>query len=502
MKEHYYVALDIGSSSVKVVVGEKFHNGVNVIGTGQTFTDGVSKGMINDFDQAKNAIIDTIKKAKIASGVDIDEVFVKIPIADTKIHFTDEILRFSGQATEISGEHIEELLENVRSANLHSNEEVVSVYPVSFIVDGLHEVNDPKEMIVEDSLTVKAGVITANRTLLINLIKCVEAAGLTVLDVYSDALNYQHVLTDAEIELGAVVIDIGMDLTQFAYFERGSLKYANSVALAGRDITLDLVDEFNTTYEEADKAKEQYGHAFFDHASDDEKLMLSQTDSDQGLQVTSKDLADVIELVIEDALMSVFENIAANGINTVQGGFIITGGTSNIRGVKELVQDLVAEKVRVHIPNQMGARKPEFTSAISTLSNGIMFDELLDYVTIDNYDDYPEDSGEHVESSNQQEQPTNFFTGLFNKRKEENELQVNRDDSEVEEDELDQEDYNYPEEEDSPSYEDESVDSDEDYEDYEDDEIESRVGSEEAKETKDDSSLGSKMKKVLKNLFE
>src|SRR5699024_1610682 len=363
-----------------------------------------------------------------------------------------------------------------------------------------------------------------------NLIKCVEAAGLTVLDVYSDALNYQHVLTDAEIELGAVVIDIGMDLTQFAYFERGSLKYANSVALAGRDITLDLVDEFNTTYEEADKAKEQYGHAFFDHASDDEKLTLSQTDSDQGLQVTSKDLADVIELVIEDALMSVFENIAANGINTVQGGFIITGGTSNIRGVKELVQDLVAEKVRVHIPNQMGARKPEFTSAISTLSNGIMFDELLDYVTIDNYDDYPEDSGEHVESSNQQEQPTNFFTGLFNKRKEENEvqvnrddseveedeldqedynyheeedtqeeqptkfyndlfnkskeenkLQVNRDDSEVEEDELDQEDYNYPEEEDTPSYEDESVDSDEDYEDYEDDEIESRVGSEEAK---------------------
>src|SRR5699024_4627539 len=210
VKEHYYVALDIGSSSVKVVVGEKFHNGVNVIGTGQTFTDGVSKGMINDFDQAKNAIIDTIKKAKIASGVDIDEVFVKIPIADTKIHFTDEILRFSGQTTEISGEHIEELLENVRSANLHSNEEVVSVYPVSFIVDGLHEVNDPKEMIVEDSLTVKAGVITANRTLLINLIKCVEAAGLTVLDVYSDALNYQHVLTDAEIELGAVVIDIGM----------------------------------------------------------------------------------------------------------------------------------------------------------------------------------------------------------------------------------------------------------------------------------------------------
>src|SRR5699024_10028321 len=344
--------------------------------------------------------------------------------------------------------------------------------------------------------------VSANRTLLVNIVKCVEAAGLTILDVYSDAVNYQHVLTDAEVELGSVVIDIGLDLTQFAYYERGSLKYANSIGLAGRDITLDLVDEFNTTYDEADQAKEQYGHAFFDLASDDEKMMLQQNDSREPAEVTSKDLADVIELVVEDAFMGVFEDLAANGVINVQGGFVLTGGTANIRGVKELMQDLVAEKVRVHIPNQMGARKPEFTSAISTLSNGIMFDELLDYVTIDNYDDYPEDSGEHVESSNQQEQPTNFFTGLFNKRKEENEVQVNRDDSEVEEDGLDQEDYNYPEEEDTPSYEDESVDSDEDYEDYEDDEIESRVGSEEAKETKNDSSLGSKMKKVLKNLFE
>ena len=333
MKEHYYVALDIGSSSVKVVVGEKFHNGVNVIGTGQTFTDGVSKGMINDFDQAKHAITDTIKKAKIASGVDIDEVFVKIPIADTHIQFGEEAIRFGGEATEINGEHIEELLENVRMHDFAGQNEVVSVYPVAFIVDGLHEVNDPKEMIAEESLAVKAGVVTANRTLLINIVKCVEAAGLTILDVYSDAVNYQHVLTDAEAELGAVVIDMGLDLTQFAYYERGSLKYANSVGIAGREITLDLVEEFNTSYDEADQAKEQYGHAFFDLASDDEKVSLVQNDSAEPAEVTSKDLADVIELVIEDTLMSIFEDLAANGINNVQGGFVLTGGTANIRGI-------------------------------------------------------------------------------------------------------------------------------------------------------------------------
>lgn len=499
MKEHYYVALDIGSSSVKVVVGEKFHNGVNVIGTGQTFTDGVSKGMINDFDQAKNAITDTIKKAKIASGVDIEEVFVKIPIADTHIQFTEDAIRFGGEATEITGEHIEELLENVRIQDMAGQNEVVSVYPVSFLVDGLHEVNDPKEMIAEESLAVKAGVVSANRTLLINIVKCVEAAGLTILDVYSDAVNYQHVLTDAEIELGAVVIDMGLDLTQFAYYERGSLKYANSIGIAGRDITLDLVDEFNTTYDEADQAKEQYGHAFFDLASDDEKMLLQQNDSGEPVEVTSKDLADVIELVVEDTFMSVFEDLAKNGINNVQGGFVLTGGTANIRGVKELMQDLVAEKVRVHIPNQMGARKPEFSSAISVLSSGIMFDELLEYVTIDNYDDYPETDSQNAVNDEQEAQPANFFTGLFAKRKEENELQVNRD--EDHDNGSNEDDYNYPEEDSIEESQADNEAADDEYEDYTYDDAgtdSERID----KEPKEQGDLGSKVKKIFKNLFE
>ena len=55
MEEHYYVSIDIGSSSVKTIVGEKFHNGINVIGTGQTYTSGIKNGLIDDFDIAREA---------------------------------------------------------------------------------------------------------------------------------------------------------------------------------------------------------------------------------------------------------------------------------------------------------------------------------------------------------------------------------------------------------------------------------------------------------------
>ena len=196
MKEHYYVALDIGSTSVKAVVGEKFHDGGNVIGTGQTFTDGISKGMVKDFELARNAIKDTIKKAKIASGVDIDEVFLKMPITDTQFISGEEELRFGGVSTEINGAHIEDLLESLREKEMHGDREVITVYPNHFKVDDLHEVMDPKEMMATQSLSVSAGVILINRSLLINAVKCVEDAGMTVMDVYSDAVNYQHLFSE------------------------------------------------------------------------------------------------------------------------------------------------------------------------------------------------------------------------------------------------------------------------------------------------------------------
>lgn len=113
MEEHYYVSVDIGSSSVKAIVGEKFHNGINVIGTGQTYTNGIKNGLIDDFDLAKQAIKDTLKKASIASSVDIKEVFLKLPIISTEVFDETNKIEFH-QDTEINGTHIEEVLEGIR----------------------------------------------------------------------------------------------------------------------------------------------------------------------------------------------------------------------------------------------------------------------------------------------------------------------------------------------------------------------------------------------------
>lgn len=420
MEEHYYVSIDIGSSSVKVVVGEKFHNGINVIGTGQTFTTGIKNGMIDDFDVAQHAIKDTVKKAQIASGIEIQDVFLKMPIIYSEIHDVVHEIKFEGASTEITGEHIEDVLDGIRAKNASKDIEIIGVYPKMFKVDDLHEVTDPKEMVATQSLAVDAGVITIERSVLINILKCVESSGVHVLDVYSDAYNYQYILSPTEVELGTCVIDIGDQLTQVAYYERGTLFDADHIKIAGSDITEDISEELNITFDEAEKVKEQYGHAFYDLASEQDVFNVTQIDAESPVSFSQKDLSDIIEGTTEEIFLEVFELLQEMGLNKINGGFVLTGGTSNMLGIKELLSDMVSEKVRIHIPQQMGIRKPEFTSAISTINSGIVFDELLDYVTINNHDVPSEIEEQAVEA----EPKKGALDGLFKRKKDNVETRV------------------------------------------------------------------------------
>ncbi|MDG0819912.1 cell division protein FtsA [Staphylococcus equorum] len=420
MEEHYYVSIDIGSSSVKTIVGEKFHNGINVIGTGQTYTSGIKNGLIDDFDIAKQAVKDTIKKASIASGVDIKEVFLKLPIVGTEVFDEVNEIEFY-EDTELNGTHIESVLEGIREKNDVPETEIINAFPIKFIVDGENEVSDPKELIARHGLKVEAGVIAIQKSILINTIKCVESCGVDVLDVYSDAYNYGSVLSATEKELGTCIIDIGEDITQLAFYERGELVDAEAIEMAGRDITEDISQGLNTPYETAEKIKHQYGHAFFESASDHDVFSVDQVDSEEEAQFTQKDLADIIEARVEDIFFNVFDILQELGLTKVNGGFVVTGGSANLLGVKELLQDMVSEKVRIHTPSQMGIRKPEFSSAISTISSSITFDELLDYVTISNHDS--EEFEEEVIESDEREHSTkssgfDWFKKKSNKQEE------------------------------------------------------------------------------------
>ena len=115
--------------------------------------------------------------------------------------------------------------------------------------------------------------------------------------------------------------------------------------MAGRDITDDIAQGLNTSYETAEKVKHQYGHAFYDSATDQDIFTVEQVDSDETVQYTQKDLSDFIEARVEEIFFEVFDVLQDLGLTKVNGGFIVTGGSANLLGVKELLSDMVSEKL-------------------------------------------------------------------------------------------------------------------------------------------------------------
>lgn len=70
-KTGMYVGLDIGTTSVKVVVAEYIEGQMNIIGVGNAKSDGLNRGIVVDIDQTVQAIQRAVRQAEEKAGIQI-----------------------------------------------------------------------------------------------------------------------------------------------------------------------------------------------------------------------------------------------------------------------------------------------------------------------------------------------------------------------------------------------------------------------------------------------
>ncbi|MFP3513755.1 cell division FtsA domain-containing protein, partial [Peribacillus sp. SIMBA_075] len=66
------VSLDIGTSKVRVMIGEITNGSINIIGVGQSHSEGIKKGVIVDIDQTVHAIREAVDHAERMVDVSIE----------------------------------------------------------------------------------------------------------------------------------------------------------------------------------------------------------------------------------------------------------------------------------------------------------------------------------------------------------------------------------------------------------------------------------------------
>ena len=398
------VGLDIGSGKVCTVIGELGENDqIEIIGIGTSPSLGTRKGIIIDLEQAIQSVKESIESAERMAGIRINSAFVSIAGSHISSVNSKGVIAISGESPEIAENDIEKVIEAAKAGIVSSEKELIHTLSREFIVDGQSGISDPLGM-SGARLECKVHIVTGSITAVQNLIKCVEGAGVDIEEVIFGTLASSNaILSNAEKDLGILVIDIGAGTTEIAIFVEGGLAYSAVLPVGGIQITNDLAVGLRTSIEEAEKIKISSGSAVENNASHEESIEISSIDGKDKHNVSQKYLVEIIEPRVSEIFDLVGTEVRKSGCyNMIPGGIVITGGSSLLPGISE-----VAEKV-LNLPSRLGS--PHYEGELADMINDPFYSEaigLLSFAT-EKYS-----IGRSFQSTKRKTKVTNIFTKII-----------------------------------------------------------------------------------------
>lgn len=364
-KAGMYVGLDIGTTSVKVVVAEYVDGQMNIIGVGNAKSDGVSRGIVIDIDKTVQAIRRAVKQAEEKAGIQIKSVNVGIPANMLEVEDCQGMIAVNSESKEITDEDVRNVASAALVRSTPPERQIIAVLPQEFTVDGFEGIKDPRGMIGV-RLEMYGLVFTGPKTIIHNTRKCVESAGLKINELIITPLALADtILSDGEKDFGTIVMDLGGGQTTTCVMHDKQLKFSYVNQEGGEFITKDISIVLNTSFNNAEALKINYGDAYPPRTSEKEEFPVDVIGQTEPVKVDEHYLSEIIEARLEQVFQKAKEELDAIDALSLPGGIVLTGGTASLPGVVELAQDIFGVNVRLYVPNHMGLRNPVFSNAIS-----------------------------------------------------------------------------------------------------------------------------------------
>lgn len=361
------VSLDIGTSKVRVIIGEISNGAINIIGVGSADSEGIRKGAIVDIDQTVQSIRSAVDHAERMVGITIDEVYVGIAGNHIALQTNHGVVAVSNEDREIGQEDIERVMQAARVVALPPEREIINLVPKQFLVDGLGDIQDPRGMIGV-RLEVECTIITGTKAAVHNLMRCVEKAGLRISGIILMSLaSGMMALSKDEKQMGTVLVDIGAGSTTLAVFEGGSLAAVSTLPIGGDYVTSDICYGLKTQTEHAEKIKLKYGCARIEDAAEDQKFKVLRVGTNVEKEFSQIDLANIIEPRMQEIFHMVRQEVKRLGYLEKINGYVLTGGSVSMPSVLPLAQSELEASVRIAVPDYIGVRDPSFSSGVGMI---------------------------------------------------------------------------------------------------------------------------------------
>ncbi|MCK5358414.1 MAG: cell division protein FtsA, partial [Elusimicrobiales bacterium] len=349
MKEQIIAGLDIGSTAIRLVVGQQKNNieddTIQIIGAISVPAKGISKGVVKSIEDVTSSISACLERAERLVGVPIDSVWVSVNSPHIKCEKSRGVVAVSKSDGEISQDDVERALEAARALSVPPNYEILHVIPVKFTVDNQEEIKDPVGM-TGVRLEVETLIIQGLSSQIKNLTKAIFRTGLDIEDlVLSPLAAAEAVIGVKQKELGAALVNIGASTTSLSVFEEGELLHTAVIPIGSEHITADVAIGLRCPINLADRIKKEFGCAIPAKYTKKEEIDISELAkeedaADELKSISRKYLAEIIEARLEEIFEKIdeeFKKIERSGM--LPGGVFLIGGGTRLSDIVEVGKD-------------------------------------------------------------------------------------------------------------------------------------------------------------------
>jgi cell division protein FtsA len=380
-QEQLAVGLDIGTTKIVAMLGTKNEYGkLEIVGVGKSKSQGVHRGVVNNITQTIQSIQAAAQEAEAISGKKITSVVVGIAGQHIRsLHHSDYITRTNADEV-IDEADIERLKNQVFKLVMLPGEEIIHVLPQEYKVDGQAEIKEPIGMYggrLEANFHVVVGQVSSIR----NIARCVKSAGLDFGGITLEPLaSADAVLSQEEKEAGVALIDIGGGTTDLAIFKDGIIRHTAVIPFGGNVITEDIKEGCSIIEKQAELLKIKFGSAWPGENKDNEIVSIPGLRGRDPKEITLKNLSKIIHARVTEIIEQVYAEIKNYGHEEQKkkliAGIVLTGGGSQLKHLKQLVEYITGMDTRIGYPNEhlagdtdKATASPLFATAVGLVMN-------------------------------------------------------------------------------------------------------------------------------------
>ena len=384
MKENMIsIGLDIGTTKIVAMIGQtNEYSKMKILGVGKSISLGVHRGVVNNITQTIQSIQQAVSEAEELSGIKVDGVTVGIAGQHIRsLQHSDYITRNNSEQV-IDETDIEKLINQVHKLVMLPGEEIIHVLPQEFKVDGQAEIKEPIGMYggrLEANFHVVVGQVSSIR----NIGRCIKSAGLDLDGITLEPLaSANAVLSNEEKEAGVALIDIGGGTTDLAIFKDRIIRHTAVIPFWGNVITEDIKEGCSIIEKQAELLKVKFGSAWPGENKENEIVSIPGLRGRDPKEISLKNLSKIIHARTVEIIEQVYLEIKNYGHEEQKkkliAGIVLTGGGSQLKHLKQLVEYVTGMDTRVGYPNEhlAGDTDKNVTSPLYATAVGLVMDGL------------------------------------------------------------------------------------------------------------------------------